>query len=106
MYCRHAINPTSPYRMELILAAAIKEAEATGEEPATTVLGQAAGQSEPIKREEDLASQLFSLNLVASPVDISCTCTRKCKTKLCPCFAANKLCNGQCHKNNNSCTNF
>ena len=92
---RHAVNPTSPYRMELILKAAMlkKSEEGVLKAPEVGEVGA-----------EALVSELASLSL--TPKDqVSCQCTRKCKTKQCACFKQNILCNSMCHPHNNTCTN-
>ena len=64
--------------------------------------------SKAVPDEEDLARQFQHIKLVPDPVMteiVSCTCTRKCKTKLCPCFLQGLACNSKCHANNNNCTN-
>ena len=56
-----------------------------------------------------LVEKLKTMNLVQDPdlpeVKLTCKCTRKCKTKLCPCFLEGYACNPKCHNSNNSCTN-
>ena len=106
---RHAVNPTSPFRMELILKAVLKEkadsaAASSGLYEKTTEVGS--GQS-PVNVDADsLVDELLSLKLSnASVPEVSCKCTRKCKTKLCQCFQKGVSCSSKCHLNNNSCTN-
>ena len=57
-----------------------------------------------------LVEKLKTMNLVQGPdlpeVKLTCKCTRKCKTKLCPCFLEGYACNPKCHSTNNSCTNL
>ena len=57
-----------------------------------------------------LVEKLKTMNLVQDPdlpeVKMTCKCTRKCKTKLCPCFLEGYACNPKCHSSNNSCTNL
>ena len=57
-----------------------------------------------------LVEKLKTMNLVQDPdlpeVKLTCKCTRKCKTKLCPCFLEGYACNPNCHSSNNSCTNL
>ena len=83
---KHAVNPTSRFRMEMILQAALEDKK--------------------VASADDLADQLVSLNL--DPDDrVTCSCTRKCKTKQCPCLAAGIRCKpNMCHPSNNSCTNL
>ena len=86
--------------MELILATALKQV----------------AKADP---DVDLADQLVSLKLGDGAVKedgavkndgveacaMACKCTRKCKTKLCPCFNTSNPCNALCHPHNNDCTN-
>ena len=124
---RHAINPTSPYRMQMIVDSAIaasivakdhvagKEAVgveiprpdgASGDEVPRV---DGAGGSE-VPREDELASLLSVMDIGHESEDASlnkyCICTRKCATKKCPCFSSNRVCNELCHKHNNNCTNY
>ena len=53
---------------------------------------------------EDLVDQLMAMN-IESKTDVWCKFTRKCKTKMCPCFSSGITCSVKCHPRNNSCTN-
>ena len=107
-FCRHAVNPTSPFRMELILKAAMAEkaaASAAGASSAAAAASQAAAASGVEKTAgDDLADQLMAMN-IESNSEVWCKCTRKCKTKMCPCLSSGVPCSVKCHPRNNSCTN-
>lgn len=124
---RHAVNPTSPYRMQMIVDSAIAAASmnskvhvADKEAVGVAIPGPdgAAGFEAPrvdecgdkeVTREDELASLLSVLDIGQEAQDASlkkfCSCTRKCATKKCPCFSSNCVCNELCHKHNNKCTN-
>jgi len=56
----------------------------------------------------ELADQLKNMELVQDKVVevvVTCKCTRKCKTRQCPCNLEGVLCNPKCHVFNNNCTN-
>ena len=105
---RHAVNPTSTYRMQMIVETLLASAKV-----------ESALASAKVEDPEDLVNQLLEMNLndqVAKPdsnktsdssktSDISCNCTRKCATKKCGFFASKSACGALCHKYNNSCTN-
>ena len=94
------MNPTSPYRMELILQNVMKQKHETVAK--TAKLTESGG---PQKLDaESLVDELASLKLSSVP-DVSCKCTRKCKTKKCECYKNNVACNRSCHPHNNSCEN-
>lgn len=98
--CRHAVNPTCSARLELILKESLDRAGAI-DATATSVGVEAAVVG-------GLADQLVNLKLVPDKeveVLVSCQCTRKCKTRQCPCKLERVLCNPNCHVSNNDCTN-
>ena len=67
---RHAINPTSPFRMQLILETVLKERQATM-------------SSTPKFDADNLVDQLLDMKISdtdQTKVKVSCNCTRKCKT--------------------------
>ena len=110
---RHAVNPTSPFRMELILKAILKEkaesaasaASSTGHYEKSTGFGSGFSPVN-VDAADSLVAELQSMKLSSGPVpEVSCKCTRKCKTKLCQCFKNSVSCNSKCHLNNNSCIN-
>ena len=93
---RHAINPTSPFRMQLILETALNEMQATM-------------SSTPKFDADNLVDQLLDMKISdtdQTKVKVSCNCTRKCKTKLCQCFKEAAPCNKERHPANSSCTNY
>ena len=118
---RHAINPTSPYRMQMIVDSAMAasmdaKAHVAEKEPVGVVIPGPDGASGSVPRvdeagdrEDELASLLSVLDIGQEAQDSSlkkyCSCTRKCATKKCPCFSSNCVCNELCHKHNNKCTN-
>ena len=87
------MNPTSKYRMELILQDMVKKmSEDKGLQ----------GES----NSSDIVDALAGMTLGSEAEVVSaCTCSRKCKTKLCACFKNKVACNSKCHPHNNSCTN-
>ena len=98
---RHAVNPTSKYRMQLIVQSALAAKQAMSE------VVQAVAKETKKNDEDELATLLCDLDIgkEAEVVEF-CDCKRKCATKKCPCFHANKVCNPLCHKSNNNCTNI
>ena len=105
------MNPTCSARMEKILEAAmathLSAVPGARSSECRSVTSKAAVPG-PVPAVEDLTGQLQSMKLVPNPVmaeTVLCTCTRKCKTKLCPCFLQGLACNSKCHANNNNCTN-
>ena len=118
---RHAVNPTSPYRMQMIVDNAIaaslavkdpvadKEAEADGAS-ADNVPRVDGACSKEVTNEDELASLLSGMDIghesQAGSLNKYCSCTRKCATKKCPCFSSQRVCNELCHKHNNKCTNY
>lgn len=120
---RHAVNPTSPYRMQMIVESAIaasvvaKDVDVSskvcggavgGAGTAIGAVGGAGATGGAV--EDDLASLLSGMDIAQDDQDASlkkfCCCTRKCATKKCPCFSSNLVCNELCHKHNNNCTNY
>ena len=100
------MNPTCSARMEKILEAAMATHTAVPGARSSECTGVTSKAA--ISAVEDLAGQLQSMKLVPDPVMaeiVVCTCTRMCKTKLCPCFLQGLACNPKCHANNNKCTN-
>ena len=92
---RHAVNPTSPYRMDLILQDVVKkmtDAKLQGEKDSVDIVDELSRLT---------LTQVAQEDEVANP----CACTRKCKTKVCPCFKNRNACSPKCHPHNNSCTN-
>ena len=79
-FCRHAVNPTCSARMEMILKDSLERAGASAA-TATSGGGKAGVVGE-------LADQLKNMELVPDKeveVVVTCKCTRKCKTRQCPC---------------------
>ena len=106
---RHAVNPTSPYRMQKI----VEEAVAAQKEAA--VQRDEAAQRDAAEKNSSEGDELAALlcgmeinNGSERQVDKNqfCSCTRKCATKKCSCYLSNTICNELCHKSNNSCTNY
>ena len=91
---RHAVNPTSPFRMQMILESAIANAKTAKKV-----------EDEKESSEVDLASMMQGLDIVVKTSSVYCNCTRKCATKKCSCLSSNVACNELCHQYNNSCTN-
>ena len=86
---RHAVNPTSPYRMQKI----VEEAVAAQKEAAVQ-------KDEAVQRDaaegDELASLLCGMEITngsESHVDQKqfCSCTRKCATKKCSCYLSNTI---------------
>ena len=82
---RHAVNPTSQYRMELILQDMLKKMSEDK---------RMQGESNSF----DIVDELSQMTLGNEAEDvIPCECTRKCKTKLCVCYKNKVACNPKCH---------
>ena len=98
---RHAVNPTSKFRMQLIVESALAAKQALAE------VAEAVAKETEKDAEDDLVTLLSDLEIAKEAEVVGfCTCTRKCATKKCPCLSANRVCNASCHKNNNKCTNI
>ena len=96
---RHAVNPTSKYRMQLIVQSALAAKQALSDD-----VDAVAKKDDD---EDDLATLLSDLEIgKEAEVVAFCACTRKCATQKCPCLSAKRLCNASCHKNNSRCTNI
>jgi len=81
---RHAVNPTSQYRMELILQDMLKKMSDDK---------RMQGESNSF----DIVDGLSQMTLDnEAEVVIACECTRKCKTKLCVCYKNKVACNPKC----------
>ena len=96
---RHALNPTSSFRMQLILKNAFAKLEKEKLKSMKVVDDDDDGS---------LLSGLMSLSLGESAEKnnpVPCQCTRKCKTKACTCFKARRSCHSLCHIGNRTCTN-
>ena len=101
----HAVNPTSPFRMEMIL----KDALAAVEKKKDDVTSEGTKDCPVVATEEDELADLMSNIDIAKEcnvVESFCSCTRKCASKKCPCFSNNRVCNELCHGSNNKCTNY
>ena len=86
--------------MELIFKAAmeLRSSKAESSQCSTSAAVQ------KVSGADALVAELESLKLTPE-LQVTCKCTRKCKTKLCPCFKQNIPCTSKCHPQNNSCVN-
>lgn len=57
-----------------------------------------------VDKVDSLVDDLLAMKVSPAP-ELSCGCTRKCKTKLCICYQKKVACSSSCHPHNNSCTN-
>ena len=96
--------------MELILEAVLKQkSEATqktggdSKESENSCVEQR-GKMDKLDKVDSLVDDLLAMKVSPAP-ELSCGCTRKCKTKLCICYQKKVACSSSCHPHNNSCTN-
>ena len=84
--------------MELILKAAMEQMSAKAESSQYST----SAEVKKVSGADALVAELESMKLTS---EVTCQCTRKCKTKLCSCFKQNTPCTSKCHPQNNSCVN-
>ena len=103
---RHAVNPTSTYRMEMILRHAVASQDDV-QKPAVEVVEIVGTGGTATADASDGLEDLMSGMTISGVKEkkVFCVCTRKCATRKCPCLSAQSACNELCHKNNNTCTN-